>query len=172
MATVKVIDNKSHWENWIETHLEFACSLSLEKYTSIEDQLTKGDYKALDGGFETNIEVKRFDSLWDGLLVELIQHSTPTSDGIRSPGWFYNLTRCDEMYCGYYSGDVLSYVYKVNIKKLRLSWDLIHRQNCARNSQAIGFCNTGWGTTIFSKIPWDMLLEAKIVSLVFERQAA
>lgn len=143
---------------------------SCDPYTKVEYQLHRGDYRCVDSrGEVTNIEVKCFHTVWDGLLVELLQCATPLDHAARyrSLGWLANLHDCDLLIVGYHSDSILAYAYEIDFRRLRNEWETIMRE--AKRLRGIRYidCFEGFGLTINVVLRWDILTKAHIATAIY-----
>jgi len=160
----------SHWcAHWYK--LAYGEAVRVTPYTDRTDQHMRGDVRVQDAsGAGWNYDEKAFGVVWNGLLVELLQDSTPNAHGKPgSLGWFYELTECDYLLCGYYrhSGAAEpAEVYRVSLRRLRAFFaKLVHTSGPTRSHAML--TDKGFGITLGAVLPWPLLLANGCVELVY-----
>jgi len=107
------------------------------------DKLVKFEYLTY------KIEEKSFNSLWDGLLVELIE-DLKTGD----LGWFYQ-TRADKIIYAFFINEeakIPHSVYEVSVPTMR---NYVN-ENIKELIKKAKICDKGYGTTLFVVIPLEI----------------
>lgn len=125
------------------------------RITDSARQRTHGDVEFRRGSDRRYVDEKAYSSLWSGCLLELIQ-DVPSRD----MGWYYTLTHCTHLVCGYFDGwdkAVPQIVYKIDLPRLRSIYcELCKTTREVRHDMS----SQNYGITVFGKVPWRYLKDA------------